>query len=67
MYAGAKELPIKRKAQKMSKKKRVNLLLDEEELAKFKQIVQQKFSNLSREFNLYMQAENRKHGVLADE
>lgn len=44
----------------MSKKKRVNLLLDAGELEKFKQVAQQRFSNLSREVNLFMREENRK-------
>jgi hypothetical protein len=43
------------------KKQRVNVLLDSEELEKFKlNVIEPQFSSLSREINIYMKKENEK-------
>ena len=43
------------------KKQRVNVLLDSEELEKFKQnVIEPQFSSLSREINIFMKKENEK-------
>ena len=42
------------------KKVRVHLLLNSEELAKFRKYAESRYSNLSREVNLFIKEENRK-------